>query len=216
MNRDVVKEYRGEVEFFCKSIRYIINYLDSVYSLEDIKNDLWVLVFETVRDYGEAVNIFLLRKRFRNHLIRLLRGSIVRIKVMPNVRKEKVKTSSESNYDWNESALGYNDNIILEALNSSTISGPHEVFDGHELLRLIVSWVSTQDDNSKRIINETLVPSPYVLEKWEEIASKTRMYTNYKSVPAPIVAKILGIKFRDYTKIMNNLKRFLRVRGYKI
>ena len=202
MNRDVVKEYRGEVEFFCKNIRGVINHLDSVYSMKDIENDLWVLVFETVRDHGDAVNLFLIRKRFRNHLIRLLRGSVVRINVIP-----KIQGNEGEFVDIVENSI--------EALNSHFIHTPYDIFDGNELLRLVSSWVSKQDDNTKRVIKETLTPSPEVLDRWEEIAKKTKMYKNYKRIPASVVSKILGIRFRDHVRIMENMRNYLRMEGYE-
>jgi hypothetical protein len=202
MNRDVVKEYQGEVEFFCKNIRGVINHLDSVYSMKDIENDLWVLVFETVRDYGDAVNIFLIRKRFRNHLIRLLRGRAVRINVLPKIQDNGEMVDIIEN--------------SIEALYSHFIHTPDDIFDGNELLRLVDSWVSEQDDNTKRVIRELLTPSPEVLEKWEEIAKKTKMYRNCKRIPASVVSRILGIKFREHVRIMRNMKNYLRMKGYEV
>jgi hypothetical protein len=210
--KDSVKEYKEEVDYFCNKYGGIICSLDASYSQDDFKNDLWMLVFESVNKYGKKTKRLLIRTVLYNHYIRLLRHGIIKNKFLINFTDTENKNHPP--HDGKNSPSDFSENI-KEGLYSCTIPGPHDDFDGKDLMSLISNWVSERDDCADEIIKGILVPSSYLQERCEKETSKSKMHMNCKLLPPQIIAKVLGIKYRDCRKVMDDLKKFLRNRGYR-
>lgn len=212
----VFNQYKNEVKYFCRNLREVINNMDLVHSPEDLENDLWVVLLDTIKNKRKQVNPLFIREIFYSYLVDRLRKAKIKNKNSDLKKKDYIGKDCIGDMSFSgDGDIVYSNENIRDGLFSCTIDSPDDVLYGDELMTLISSWYLKQDEKTQNFVRELVNPSLSTVERFDEMMSNRPLRKGKKGTPYPYaIAKILGIKFYEYRKAYWGLKKFLVTNGY--
>jgi DNA-directed RNA polymerase specialized sigma24 family protein len=190
--------------------------VNSILSSEDIAQELWCSL---VKDWGRFANLEPAErfKWVKTHL----KSRVIDLARFYARRPDTsiyAKFNPEMGGDETGGMLGWDD--ALEGLSEKDIHGgsrfpqPDSAFFGTELIGLLREFVEREDEVTGEFIRNCLSPSEEINAKWEELQAQYPRYSSRRNIPPHTLIKLMGHGSRVYHRINDNLRRFLRDRGY--
>jgi len=86
----------------------------------------------------------------------------------------------------------------------------------NQLKKIILKWLESQDEPTRKFIMESINPSDEILEKYEEMIKTYGKTPHQIYIPPKNRAQLLGISEKKKWKILADLEKFLNKHGFKI